>query len=36
MASETTKMAVRCKMPLDTNTRVIEVADYKSEVKFDC
>ena len=33
MASEATKMAVRGNMHI--NTRVIEVADFKSEVKFE-
>ena len=33
MASEATKMAVRCNMHMDT--KVIEVADFKSEVKLD-
>ena len=33
MASEATKMAVRGNMHMDT--RVIEVADFKSEVKFE-
>ena len=33
MASEATKMAVRGNMHIDT--RVIEVADFKSEVKFE-
>ena len=33
MASEATKMAVRGNMHIDT--RVIEVADFKYEVKFD-
>ena len=33
MASEATKMAVRGNM--HNNTRVIEVADFKSEVKFE-
>ena len=33
MASEATKMAIRGNMHMDT--RVIEVADFKSEVKFD-
>ena len=33
MASEATKMAVRCNTHMDA--RVIEVADFKSEVKFD-
>ena len=33
MASEATKMAVRGNMHNDT--RVIEVADFKSEVKFE-
>ena len=33
MASEATKMAVRGYMHMDT--RVIEVADFNSEVKFD-
>ena len=32
MASEATKMAVRGNMHIDT--RVIEVTDFKSEVKF--
>ena len=33
MASEVTKMAVRGNMHMDT--RVIEDADFKSELKFD-
>ena len=33
MASEATKMTVRGNMHMDT--RVINVADFKSEVKFD-
>ena len=33
MDSEATKMAIRGNMHMDT--RVIEVADFKSEVKFD-
>ena len=33
MASEATKMAIKGNMHMDT--RVIEVADFKSEVKFD-
>ena len=33
MASEATKMAVRCNMHMDA--RVIEVANFKSEVKFE-
>ena len=33
MASEATKLAIRGNMHMDT--RVIEVADFKSEVKFD-
>ena len=33
MASEATKMAIRGNMHMDT--RVIEVADFKLEVKFD-
>ena len=33
MASEATKMAVRGNLHI--NTRVIEVTDFKSEVKFD-
>ena len=33
MASEVTKMALRCNMHMDA--RVIEVADCKSEFKFD-
>ena len=33
MASEATEMAVRGNMHIDT--RVIEVADFKTEVKFD-
>ena len=33
MASEATKMAVRGNMHMET--RVIEVADFKSKVKFD-
>ena len=33
MASEATNMAVRANMQMDF--RVIEVADYKSETKFD-
>ena len=33
MASEATKMAVRGNMHMDT--MVIEVADFRSEVKFD-
>ena len=33
MASEATKMAVRGNMHMDT--RVIEVADFKSEAKYD-
>ena len=33
MASEATKMAVRCNTHMDA--RVIEVADFKFKVKFD-
>ena len=33
MASEATEMAVRCNMHIDTT--LIEVADFKMEVKFD-
>ena len=33
MASEATKMAIRGNMHMDT--RVIEVADFKSEVRFE-
>ena len=33
IALEATKMAVRCNMHMDD--RVFEVADFKSEVKFD-
>ena len=33
MASKVTKMAVRCNMHMDT--RVIEVTEFKSKVRFD-
>ena len=36
MASEATKMAVRCnRCNMHMDTRVIEDADFKSELKFD-